>query len=535
MSEKPDTHYSWWQRQPIEVKDWPLLITGQSQLFVDDHMIAERQNVERQFHQPKKYEGNPVLCPENPWEGLSCFAHGTVLREPSGRLRMYYNGFVDEMPFDNSMENPGNTFCVAYSEDGLHWEKPNLGIHPYQGRTDTNLILPYISGISPNYDEISVLYDEKDPDPSRRWKMAVKHYGKNTRVENPEDPRCIKMGSPPYEGAGYYAYFSEDGLHWNKHPDPIMTCGWSIQLQKWPLPGVAENQSIMYDHNRNKFVAFLRILDCRPGISEFWRARAICESDDFIHWTTPRVLFLPLEDDEPGLQFYGSTGFNYESMYLGLLRCYRSETTHQLYFQLVSSRDGVHWDRAANRQPFIPNEPLGTIGGGYHSEFSNPPIRMGDELWFYYGSSQFGKNVRPNIGGICLSKLRLDGFASIEGGCYPGTLTTRPLDFNGNILTVNCLPRKGGNIGVEGYLRGIFVNTGIKPKGDDGSVAVEVLDRNYQPVEGFGREDCIPATQDAVSARIRWKNHEDLSALKNKTIRLKFYITNAGLYSFAIK
>lgn len=57
-----------------------------------------------------------------------------------------------------------------------------------------------------------------------------------------------------------------------------------------------------------------------------------------------------------------------------------------------NSRSGsIGLDRAANRQPFIPNEPLGTIGGGYHSEFSNPPIRMGDELWFYYGSSQFGK------------------------------------------------------------------------------------------------------------------------------------------------
>jgi hypothetical protein len=80
-----------------------------------------------------------------------------------------------------------------------------------------------------------------------------------------------------------------------------------------------------------------------------------------------------------------------------------------------------------------------------------------------------------------------------------------------------------------------LVATGIKPHGDDGSVAVEMLDRHYQPVEGFGREDCLPATQDAMSARISWKNHADLSALKNKTIRLKFYITNAGLYSFAIK
>ena len=85
MSEKPATHYSWWQRPPIDVSDWPLLIDGRSQLFVDDHLIARRVNVERQFHQAVKYDDNPVLLPEHPWEGLTCLAHGTVVREPAGR------------------------------------------------------------------------------------------------------------------------------------------------------------------------------------------------------------------------------------------------------------------------------------------------------------------------------------------------------------------------------------------------------------------------------------------------------------------
>jgi hypothetical protein len=454
-----------------------------------------------------------------------------VLREPSGRLRMYYEGYVGEMPYEDFSKNPMCVYCVAFSEDGIRWGKPALGLYPYQGCSDTNLILPPEFFTQP-----SVLYDEKDPDPKRRWKMGVKYYGENLLVHNPEDPRCFKMGKAPYEGAGYFACFSEDGLHWNRQPEPIMTSGFTTELQTWPLKGVFENQSIMYDHVRNKYVAFLRIMDCRPGITTFWRARAICESDDFIHWTTPRVLFLPLEDDEPGLQFYGSIGFNYESMYLGLLRCYRSGTTHQLYFQLVSSRDGVHWERAANRQPFIPNTPLGTIGAGYDCDFSNPPIRMGDELWFYYGSSQFGKNVRPNIGGICLSKLRVDGFASIEGGCVTGSLTTRPMDFTGSRLTVNLIPRKAGRVGVEGFLKNrMFVCTEITTKGTDGNVAVEVLDRCYNPIPGFNVGDCVPATKDSVAANVCWKDHADLSALRGKTIRLKFHITNAGLYSFSIK
>jgi hypothetical protein len=223
-------------------------------------------------------------------------------------------------------------------------------------------------------------------------------------------------------------------------------------------------------------------------------------------------------------------------MYVGLLLCYRSESTRQLYFQLISSRDGIHWERAANRQPFIGNEPLGTIGGGYHSDFSNPPIRMGDELWFYYGSAQFGKNVRPNIGGICLSKLRVDGFASIEGGCFPGTLTTRPLDFTGKRLTINCNLRKAGRFGLEGFLRNrMFVSAKVTGEGAPGKVAVEILDRYYNVIPGFGADDCVPITKDSIAANVRWKNHADFSALAGKTIRLRFHITNAGLYSFAIK
>src|SRR5690348_9326143 len=97
MLEKSAEHYSWWQQQPIDVRDWPVLIDDKSQLFIDDHMIAARTNVEKQFHQPVKYE-NPVLLPEHPWEGVTCLAHGTVIKEASGRLRMYYTGFLLESP-----------------------------------------------------------------------------------------------------------------------------------------------------------------------------------------------------------------------------------------------------------------------------------------------------------------------------------------------------------------------------------------------------------------------------------------------------
>ena len=200
-------------------------------------------------------------------------AHGTVVQEPSGRLRMYYTGYVGGMPFEDPLANPLCLHCVAYSGDGLHWEKPGLGLYPYQGRTDTNMVLPCRPEVT-RYDQMSVIYDARDPDPTRRWKMGGKHSGKGLFVNDPADPRHALIGPGPYEGAGYYAYFSEDGLRWRQHPEPIMTDGWSLRREEWPLRGVAENQSVMFDSVRNKFVAFVRIWDCRTGQPGVWRARA---------------------------------------------------------------------------------------------------------------------------------------------------------------------------------------------------------------------------------------------------------------------
>ena len=113
-------------------------------------------------------------------------------------------------------------------------------------------------------------------------------------------------------------------------------------------------------------------------------------------------------------------------------------------------------------------------------------------------------------GGICLAKLRLDGFASIEGGAKAGTLTTRPLDWTGGRLTLNTAPRAGGQI------------------------LVEVLDRAYQPIDGYALADAVPVTADGVREAVGWRGANDLSGLTGRTIRLRFHITDASLYSFSM-
>jgi hypothetical protein len=140
-------------------------------------------------------------------------------------------------------------------------------------------------------------------------------------------------------------------------------------------------------------------------------------------------------------------------MWLGGLRVWHGSGDYpysaagSAFLKFLSSRDGLHWKKvpfdndAGVPEVFIPNGPEGgndgKNDGGYMTEFSTPPIRIGDELIYYYGCSSWGKNHPDNIrisgGGIFRARLRPDGFVSVDSG----TLTTKPLAFSGSKLLIN--------------------------------------------------------------------------------------------------
>jgi hypothetical protein len=116
----------------------------------------------------------------------------------------------------------------------------------------------------------------------------------------------------------------------------------------------------------------------------------------------------------------------------------------------VVSRDGVHWKKVPFRnewgfpEVYIPNGieggNHGRNDGGYMTMFSQGPLRIGDELVSYYSSTSWGRSVQPSDmqvkgGGIFRARLRPDGFVSVDAG----TLTTRPLAFEGEELAVNAV------------------------------------------------------------------------------------------------
>ena len=66
-----------------------------------------------------------------------------------------------------------------------------------------------------------------------------------------------------------------------------------------------------------------------------------------------------------------------------------------------------------------------------------------------------------------------------------------------------------------------------------GRVAAEVLDADSgTAIEGYGRDDAVPAMVDGLDEPLRWKGRGDLAGLVGRTVRLRFWLWQAELYAF---
>jgi len=479
------------------------------QLFLDSYLIDRMEGVRQVLHQPTKYSRNPLVIADRPWEkAVRMNGVPSVVHDPkTGLFKMWYFAYrIEPDPhgvypwFYREIYYP----AYAISKDGISWEKPSLGLMEFKGSKQNNLI-PWESQMRNG--STNVLYDLHDPDPARRYKSAFDSY----------------LAKDTWREGGLYVSFSPDGLHWHDYSgNPVLTRKRIDDAQ--PLFG--------WDERSQKYVGFFR-----PAFSVRTIARS--ESTDFIHWTDPaqHVVLRPDEQDPKGTEFYYISVMAYEDIYVGLLWIYHNDphwpwpkgtevkdaqlhgNQQTLDAQLAVSHDGVKWERAANRQVFLPLGPAGSWDDSML--FPTTPLVVGNEIWIYYGASNMRHTyeslmqVGQTVGGklktesVGLAKLRLDGFVSIDAGPKEGTLVTKPFSFSGDKLWLN-------------------LNTA------QGSILTEVLDEHLRPVPEFTKEDAVPVRADSLQQRVAWKSGNSLKSLSGRPMRLKFYLRNAALYSFWI-
>ncbi len=469
-------------------------LSADSQLFVDDYLIGGMEGaVFRTLNQPAKLEQNPIIEPDQPWEGFLALQPGTVLFDEKEQVfKMWYNA----LPNDRRPQVE-EFICYATSQDGIRWEKPSLNLVEFQGSRANNIVLKWC------YWTISVLHDPGDPDPSRQYKMAYWH----THDRN----KC-----------GVWVAFSPDGIRWTDHPNnPVVPCSAS-----------GDTFSVMHDAVSKKYFLYHKTV-IRPV-----RKVSRLVSDDFVVWRDSRQVLEPDGQDQPDTEFYGLWAFRYAQQYLGLLWIFHTYTQF-MDVQLVSSRDGVRWDRSAHRRLFIPLGfmKLNYIGHSFDSGMIYPasaPVEKDGALWIYYSGFNHGHNLLEREHNSCIgvAKLRLDGFCSMDA-TSEGSVVTRAIRVKSSSMFVNAETgsiHPGGGGANPGWNQ-LFSGS----QDGKGSVRAEIQDQRGAPIPGYRASQCRPLQGNGLAQRVSWEGGDDLGKLRGQAVRIKFVINNTKLYSFKIQ
>ncbi len=157
------------------------------QLFIDDYFIESLTGARCVLNPPRKLTVNEPLpiTFDRPWDSQSAQPGRVIYDARNRRFRMYYRAWTGEQTF----------LCALDSDDGLHWERPELGLVNFDGSTRNNITTACA-------DHLATIWDAHEQDESRRWKQID---NKPTGTNESGDPR-------------WQARYSKDGYDWHLYP-----------------------------------------------------------------------------------------------------------------------------------------------------------------------------------------------------------------------------------------------------------------------------------------------------------------------------
>ena len=488
----------------------PIEIGSRRELFIDAYLIDRFEGkAEQRLHHPVPRE--IALVHDAPWEGSGSGYHSVF--QDGDLYRMYYKAWHLAVSKDglNSGRHPLYC-CYAESDDGIHWRKPELGLHDFQGSKKNNIVIT--SGkrgpLSVDAGHPAVFKDDNPDAPAdARYKAIVRSSG----------------------ASGLLPLKSPDGIHFTPMTDAPILGGL----------GAFDSQNLAFwDPTIGKYRAYWRIFTAGVTTEKVWKPAGYRDirtatSDDLIHWSKPVDLTY---EDSPQEQLYTNQvkpyaraphiliGFptryidrgwsasmkalpelQHRELRASASRRYGTANTEGL---LMASRDGVRfkrWNEAFLRPG---SERPGTWHYGHQFiawhlvETKSALPGAANELSLYASESYWtgkGSAVRRYT-------LRLDGFVSLRAPMSGGEVITKPLIFSGSKLAMN------------------FATSAA------GSVRVEMQDPSGKPIEGFSLADCPDHFGDTVERIVSWKNGTDVDRLAGKPVRLRFVLKDADIYSF---
>jgi len=441
----------------------PVMLGSRKHVFIDEVMVERKRNIELTLNRP----ADAVQISEKAAWDASFFEHEgkiyTVVSEG-------YEG--DEGPIN-----------LLVSEDGVNFQKPNLGLIEYKGSKNNNLIM-----------------------------LGLPSWGKYFKDTNPACPAEELFKATLWVAQrGIYLYFSPDAVHWRRNETcmlPLVSGGgcetfWDDQ-QGCYFNYIKRDGS----YNTGDYPNYGRsttMFETRQ-INKAWPFNKV-PNPYYEGWPFPAVT-------GEGITVLGPDIFAPDQGQIFRTRPQKYEWAPDTYVafmirgggDMAVSRDAVHWKVCSEN------------GLGYYwdTAITNGMIRRGDQIWQWanYGEGKGITTVRLT--------QRLDGFLSLDAGEQTGIIVTRPFVFEGDKLVLN-VDAKGGQVKV-----GIVALHGKELTGYN----VALTNPPKKPVRGFGADDCDPVTADSVRHVVTFKGASDVGNLAGQVIRLRFEMQNARLYAF---
>lgn len=497
-------------------------------LFLDTAGMAQAEGLCFRAHPPSSQ--GVVLAPERDWEAYRV-SPLTVI-EDDGLYRLWYSAIALHPGSDAALtcprcgsSSPGTKVvctrcgwplvdidylqnemfgvCYAESSDGLHWERPDLGLVEFRGSRNNNLVAGPcgVPALNPG---------------------------------GGDDERF--MGIVEYQRQLYVAV-SPDGLRWTRKPQPCL-----------PFCADTTNQ-LIYDPDTDRYLALLRGF---PGR----RTTVFCEVADldqapwpfedhghlpdktgcrYITDELPTALDVDAEDPPlPDLDINHISACRYgPDAWLGFPALFRKYPPAELdragreghrYFaqgndgtwetQLAVSRDGRHWTRP-DRTTYLGPGLLGEADGGINNLCSGVVQRPG-ETW-QYGFVQsvthgiFEPGERRGVGAIHRFSQPRDRFIAATAGPQGGRFLTDPFPLPAGVL---CL-----NIDCGGL----------------GEASVEIRNGEGTALTGFTHADCDRIDLNHLRCAVTWRGRTTEAFSAGQIVRLDVQLQSARLYAAAFE
>jgi len=277
----------------------------------------------------------------------------------TGELLLYYLIRFPKDPLKNVL-------CLAQSEDGYTWSKPDLG-------NGTNIVMRP-SGNDVAWGEFmptTVLKDEQEKNPEWVWKMAY------WERPDPEIPPGICIG------------VSANGRNWKPLLSrPIITNSNDAMSMVKSIPGKKScfGQTPLFIYQQT-FTYDPDLPTERDNLKDMRRQISLWTCRDFTKgwWVGPVTILAPDEHDPSDIQFYWLTPFKIDDNTLGgFMNCHHT-ADQTMDVQMVKSKDGWTWTRENNRKPVLGLGEKGKFDCGIVYAVAKPVIWKGKILLLYNG------------------------------------------------------------------------------------------------------------------------------------------------------